>query len=101
MPDCPEIYENRRSRATHELSDVHFGVLNRAGALALADMGGYCLDAPDQMPGGSVKSYGKTECMVRQSLVGRAPSEQSLTPQREELARRLIAEMLAEQRICA
>jgi len=94
-----EIYARRTSGAYNRLDERHFDHWNHAGMAALAVMGG-CLDAPDTLPAGSMRGYGAgRDCWTRPSLVERG--ELPLTPtqlaEREALAERLIAEILAEE----
>ena len=94
--DAPEIYTNRGASAWCRLDPRHFEWRNKSVAL-LDDVGGYCLDAPDQLPAGSSRRY---SCWSAQSLVSR--EDLCLTPgelaNREALAEQIIAEILAEER---
>ena len=90
-----EVYDNRMSRAWCELDARWFDALNAGASDGLTLMGGGCLDAPEQLPAGSIRSYGKTSPIVRQSVVSRpdrAPDAATAAAQ-SELANRLIAAM--------
>ena len=91
------IYATRASRAWCDLSDQTFDVLNKEGSDALALVGYGCLDAPQQIPAGSVKSYGTNFTMVLPSIIQRTEADYEELARREEIAKRLIDEILAEE----
>lgn len=91
------IYASRSCSAWCRLSKQTFDVLNREGYDALAWAGGGCLDAPDQIPAGSVRDYGRKERLVLPSIVQRTQEDAAELARREEIAKRLIDEILADE----
>jgi hypothetical protein len=102
------IYDERACGAWCRLDQRHFDAANRDnGNGTLMFIGGGCLDAPEKMPGGSVKGYGKgIHAYGLPFWVARADMEMSPEEKarREALAEEMIAEILAEEaaeRACA
>jgi hypothetical protein len=94
------IYDTRASRAWCQLSEPHFDAANRDGGNGtLMFIGGGCLDAPEAIPAGSVKGYGRTECYGAATWFARSDLELTAAElaRREALADDLIAEILAEE----
>lgn len=89
-----EIYDGRMSYAWCKLSESHFDHYNHRNELTV--LGGGCLDAPDHLPGGSVRDYGRTVRFVRQSLVARSEAIHAKDVELDALADKLIAELLLE-----
>lgn len=95
--DPMQVYRNR-DYACHRLDKRVFKALNESGlwsgTVHLSCSG--CLDAIDQIPGGSMRG---PECGAIQSYVGR--DSMAMSPQerrdRDALAARLIDEILAEE----
>ncbi|WP_441280615.1 hypothetical protein [Tardiphaga sp. 862_B3_N1_1] len=95
-----EVYANRTCRAWCALDQQHFEWRNTYrpfGIEMLADVGGYCLDAPEQLPGGSVRSYGKGAPFAAATLIQRPDCDPAEQARRDALAEQLIAEILAEE----
>lgn len=97
MIDGLDIYSGRSCSAWCQLAEAHFDAANNdRGFGTLRFLGGGCLDAPEKLPGGSIKSFGKTVRFVAQSLaqrddeLGWTLKEQQ---RRSALAERLIAEV--------
>lgn len=92
-----EIYENRISRAYNCLSNgVLFRMLNAGGHAQLEFVGGGCLDAPEQIPAGSVKRYGKQVAMSQPVIIHRTQEEAEAHAYRVELANQLIDEIRSQ-----
>ena len=91
------IYATRTSRAWCGLAGEQFNIINHEGADALAFVGGGCIDAPDQIPAGSVKSYGTNFPFVAPVLLCRLEEGHAELAEREAIAKRLIDEILAEE----
>lgn len=98
------IYATQRSRVwCRELDQDRFYLLNNEGHQALDNVGGYCIDAPEQIPAGSMRSYdgGYRD----QTLAERYNEAWDMSvverKRREELAERIIAEILAEEAAAA
>lgn len=91
------VYASRSCSAYCKLDRKVFGVLNREGFDALALVGGGCLDAPDQIPAGSVRAYGRKERLVLPNIVQRTQEDATELSRREEITKRLIDEILAEE----
>ncbi len=92
-----EIYDTRSSRAWCGLSDAWFAVLNTGRGVDLQMVGGGCLDAPDQLPCGSVKAYGSQYKMVKPSIAQRTEDDERTLAEREAIADQIISEILAEE----
>lgn len=86
-----EIYDIRASRAWNQLYYEVFCTFNKGDQLTL--IGGGCLDAPDQIPSGSMKNYGKNEPWIVQSLISRDIQGDADDKARQILAKRLIEEI--------
>lgn len=84
------IYNTRTSRVTKHFSDAYFDFANTTNTLAYSCGG--CIDAPEQLPSGSVKKYGKTDPFVLPTI----HSRESENFNRSALATKLIAEVIAE-----
>lgn len=95
-----QIYNNRTATAWCRLDERHFECFNRMGDM-LTLIGGGCLDAPEQLPAGSMRGYGKrpSDYWTAQSVTSR--DEMAMTQEalayREALAEWLIKEILAEE----
>lgn len=94
-----DIYSTRSCQAWCKFDDFHFDAANRDfGAGTLQFLGGGCLDAVSQIPAGSVKSFGDKYAYCLPTWIARDDydfTEQELKA-RNELADRLISEILAE-----
>lgn len=95
------IYATRRMRVwTRELDESRFHLLNHEGHQALDNVGGYCIDAPEQLPAGCMRGYdyGYRD----QALAARYDEAWDLSVEeakrRAELADKIIAEILAEEK---
>lgn len=96
------IYSTRSSRAWCLLNNAHFDAANHDNGMGtLMFLGGGCLDAPEQIPAGSVKGYGKKHGYSLPTVFPRSDLELTVRQiaEREALAERLISEMLAEERV--
>lgn len=93
------IYATRTCRTWCYLSEGMFNILNKEGIGSLEFVGGGCIDAPEQIPAGSVKSYGRNERMVLPNIIGRTKEIESITAEREAIAERLLEEILREENI--
>jgi hypothetical protein len=99
------IYATRASRVwTCELDQEWFSLLNKEGFQALDAVGGYCIDAPEQIPAGSMKNYSKNPpTWSMPTLAARYDEAWDLSvaelARRNALADRLIAEILAEEHL--
>lgn len=91
----------------HRLDDSHFDALNPCGHVL--GLNGYCLDAPDEMPAGSMLAMASTDAERRrgrrpergtQSLVIRGIGAAEIERQRK-LVDELIDELLTEKDISA
>lgn len=95
--EVPSIYSIRSCSAWCCLAKEHFeATTGEGGSSALHTLGGGCLDAPDMLPGGSIKNHGRREPFVAPSLAQR-DDEQGWTLKEQQrrlnLAERLIADL--------
>jgi len=94
------VYETRTSRAWCLLDNDHGHFTTNNEGDTLGVITGYCLDAPEQIPAGSMRNYGKNDPLVLQSIAARDDVDYILSldqqRQRAKLAARLIAELNAE-----
>lgn len=96
--DSPNgIYAARASHTWCRLAMPIFDVLNKEGADALQLVGSGCLDAPIQIPAGSVRDYGTHRRLVLPTIVQRTEEDALDITHRRALAARLIAEILSEE----
>lgn len=92
-PECDTaIYQTRTSRTVNKLGDAAFHGFNQS--FLLEALCGYNIDAPEQIPSGSMKSYGKNDPFVLPTIHSRE-DESVHNAYRESLAKKLIAEVLA------
>lgn len=93
----PDIYHHR-DYVAHKLSDAAFAVLNKAGWAALSVSVSGCLDAPESIPTGCMRGFSGRDGMryVTMDTIDRGLS-QAERERREEISRRLIDEVLAEE----
>lgn len=91
----------------HRLDDSHFNALNPGGHVL--GLNGYCLDAPDEMPAGSMLAMASSDAERRrgrhaergtQSLVIRGIGAAEIERQRKRIDE-LIDELLTEKDISA
>ncbi len=82
---------NNRNYVFSELDDRHFDALNQDGHVCA--LNGYCLDALEEMPGGSMSTVLKTPAIL---FTVRGLSLKEIQD-RNALAEQLIAEILAEE----
>lgn len=95
-----EIYDSRLCRTWCLLSKDHFDFFNKHNMYALGVAVSGSLDAPDQLPAGSVRDYGRSMPFVRQVIIGRDNFEYSKDiALREEIADQIINEILLENKI--
>lgn len=107
--DPLQPYYNR-SFMLHQLDRRHFdalnqtqvyrdaqGTLHEAGPAAVQFYNGYCLDAIDSIPGGSMcgPKCGPIQTYVQRNDLGTSPEDRRW---REQFAARLIAEIMAEEK---
>ncbi|WP_234265658.1 hypothetical protein [Hydrogenophaga sp. NFH-34] len=96
------IYATRSSRAWNTLSDEHFDAANTGGnySAQLFFIGGGCLDAPEQIPAGSMQSIGgrPDTAFTAQRIISRGEMELGTEEMKRRaiLAEKLISELLAE-----
>jgi len=88
------LYQNR-SYILSDLDERHFDALNADGHVIA--LNGYCLDALDDTPRGSMSTCAGRPAMDFNSR-GMSWAEHQ---ERESLAERLVAEILAEERAAA
>ncbi|MBV7542055.1 hypothetical protein [Acidovorax sp. sic0104] len=91
------IYAQRTSRAWSRLSEPHFAA---CPDMALGFLGSGCLDAPEEIPGGSMQGFGRgpttaftSPRYVYRNALATEPADEL---RREVLATRLVAEVLTE-----
>lgn len=87
------IYETRTSRVITNLSDDTFNAFNRGSLLEA--LCGYAIDAPEQIPSGSMRAYGASEKYYFPRIHSREDDSVNNT-YRNSVAKRLIAEVLAK-----
>lgn len=82
-----------------ELDVERFHLLNHEGHQALDGVGGYCIDAPEQLPAGSMRGY--SGGYRDQALAERYDEAWNLSVEerarREALAEKLIEQIVAEE----
>jgi hypothetical protein len=72
------------------------GTLRETGPAAVGFINGYCLDAIDTIPGGSMRGpeAGPIQTYVRRDDLDTSPEQRRL---REQIAKRIIDEILSEK----
>lgn len=86
-----ERFYDRRRYIMWQLDDRHFEALNPGGLVL--DLNGYCLDALEEVPAGCMTSCARMPTMhVNERGVSEAERRK-----RDEIAKRIVAEILAEQ----
>jgi len=93
-PKCDTaIYQTRTSRTVNKLGDAAFHGFNQG--FLLEALCGYNIDAPEQLPSGSMKSYGKTDPFMLPSIHSREDDSVNQA-YHDSVAKKLIAQVLAD-----